>query len=106
MCRARRKYSTHQSRKQLQTLIARMRGRSSNHGRQKPDRLTRASTFRAIVFTLVEGTQLKHSLFKTESNFLCPTLEDPQSLTTWSMDLSLIHISEPTRLLSISYAVF
>src|SRR5678815_4950264 len=35
-----------------------------------------------------------------------PVPDDPRAALRWSLSLSLIHISEPTRLLSISYAVF
>ena len=50
--------------------------------------------------TTPEATQPTTAKFSV--GVVLPTKDEPR----WIQDLSLIHISEPTRLLSISYAVF
>src|SRR5678815_4520922 len=70
---------------------------------------------RAVVQSAGEGYRLRASMIKAEFDRFGPTmnllLRYTQALITQMAqtavcNLALIHISEPTRLLSISYAVF
>ena len=77
---------------------------------EKIDHLSRSKVLRLIQnsFVLIDDKKVNPSYKVNTGEVVEINLPDQTSanLTPWQLELSLIHISEPTRLGMISYAVY